>query len=83
MVKRVTKIFLYHRVYDPIKKDFSTINELPENFFEETLIGNKFDNLEEYVVGNLDIKTMQPRIKNTIDLNALLAKRIFNNNAAI
>ena len=63
-VKKIALVFKYQRIYDPHKKGFSSLEPLPEDLNDEAtnvLIGEKFDEIEGFASGDLDIKKLTKR----------------------
>lgn len=63
-VKKIALVFKYQRIYDPSIKGFSSLEPLPEDLNDEAtnvLIGEKFEEIEGFASGDLDIKKLTKR----------------------
>jgi 5''-3'' exonuclease (including N-terminal domain of PolI) len=75
-VKRVAMIFLYQLIYDPSTKKLTTLH--PRDDFEEFVNENKYfigeviPDIEKFVIGKLNLKTLEEREFGEFDLQALI-----------
>ncbi|KRX06158.1 5'-3' exonuclease, C-terminal domain [Pseudocohnilembus persalinus] len=68
-VIKVSKIFKFQRVYEPFSQQLTTLNPIPQDFQEHTLIGLEFDQVVEFAQGMIHPKTHQIREEKIINLD--------------
>jgi len=74
-VKKIALVFHYQRIFDPAIKGFGSLEPLPEDLNNEAtnlLIGEKFEQIENFATGDLDIKKLTKREIENADLKDLM-----------